>query len=244
MDCDPPSPLQVNERRINDSGCYYQVLNHLLLQEDVLTYTAERKKLTPQLHSEGTAACSHILLLYNKTARYKLCIKNRWLYYSPSFSYITPDLEEVKMPAEAKQKELQELLYLIHFHYKFCLSEQGWNIYLILQQMSKMNWALFFANCDGSWRISPYYHSAILAVSKNKHSADKHKYTPRLFMLQRIGIRDEESYSEVHIKGRSQTCQEKDARAVQNQFIFLLDWSIFHIFIIVNWNIFHGKFLL
>lgn len=39
-------------------------------------------------------------------------------------------------------------------------------------------------------------------------------------MLQRIGIRNEESYSEVHIKGGSQTCQEKDARVVQNQFHF------------------------
>lgn len=47
--------------RINDSGGYYPVLNHLLLQEEALTYTAERKKLTPQLHSKGTAACNHIL---------------------------------------------------------------------------------------------------------------------------------------------------------------------------------------
>lgn len=65
----------------------------------------------------------------------------------------------------------------------------------------------------------PIYHSAIFAV-KLKHTADEHKYTPRLLMLQRIGIRDEKPYSEVHIKGRSQTCQEKDARVVQNQFLF------------------------
>lgn len=97
-----------------------------------------------------------------------------------------------------------------------------------------MNLAQFFVNIDGSWRISPHYHLAILTVTYNKHTADKHKYTPRLLVLQRIGIRDEESYSEVHIKGGSQTCQEKDAHMVQNQFIFLLDRIFFHIFIIIN----------
>lgn len=48
-----------------------------------------------------------------------------WLYYSPSFSYITPDLEEVKMPRETKQKELSEALYLAHFHFKLYIYEPG-----------------------------------------------------------------------------------------------------------------------
>lgn len=72
MDGDPPSPLQVV--RCTELMTRAVILN----QEDVFTYTAERKTLTPQLHSEGTAACNHILPLYNKAAKYKLCIK-KWV---------------------------------------------------------------------------------------------------------------------------------------------------------------------
>lgn len=47
------------------------------------------------------------------------------LHYSPSFSYVTPDLEEVKMPAEMKQKEIQQLLHSAHLHHK-CYSLAFW----------------------------------------------------------------------------------------------------------------------
>lgn len=61
-DCDPPSPLQVIEGTgLATQAVIIPFLIIFLLREDALTYTAERKKLTPQLHSKGTAACNHIL---------------------------------------------------------------------------------------------------------------------------------------------------------------------------------------
>lgn len=133
----PISAAGDQAHRINDSGGYYQVLIHLLLQEDVLTYTAEHKKPTPQLHSEGTAACNHILLLHNKTANYKLCIKE-WVAVLLTILLLYHSLSGGSKDAcRDKTKGTSRTLIFSPFplqilHPLAWLSEQGWNSYLIL----------------------------------------------------------------------------------------------------------------
>lgn len=79
-----------------------------------------------------------------------------------------------------------------------------------------------------------------LSVSKSISSAmlfirctpgEKLIYSPRLFMLQRVGIRDEESYSEVQIKWRYKTCKETSSCKIwQTTFSSLLAKYFNHIF--------------
>lgn len=50
---------------------------------------------------------------------------------------------------------------------------------------------------------------------------DREGYQPGLLMLQRVGIRDEESHSEVQIKGGHKTC--RDDRIVNNRPISIIN---------------------
>lgn len=78
---------------------------HSSFVSPAVTYTARRKKPTLQLHSAGTVTCNQAQWLHVEWTEHELRMKGWLLSYSPAFSYVTPDLEEVKVPAETEQEE-------------------------------------------------------------------------------------------------------------------------------------------